>query len=280
MEVKIRKDIVVGKGNPMVLISGPCAIENDDHPLFMAEKISEICSKLKIPYIFKASWDKANRTAISHYRGVDIDRACRIFERIKNEIGCAITTDFHESYQPELLKDYVDLLQVPAFLCRQTDLLISAGNTGLSINIKKAQFVDGEDMEAVVGKIHSTGNKKVLLTERGNIYGYGNLVVDFRNIITMKKLAPVIFDATHSVQKGTKGGSKGSLREFIEPMARAAVAIGIDGLFMEVHDNPETALSDGSSSVRLSNLESILGRLLEINNGFTTFDTNTDDIIM
>ena len=263
MEVKIG-NIKVGRGNPVVLISGPCAIENDDHPLFMAEKISEICSKLKIPYIFKASWDKANRTAISHYRGVDIDRACRVFEKIKSEIGCFITTDVHESYQPELLKDVVDLIQIPAFLCRQTDLLVSAGKTQKAVNVKKAQFIDGDDMKRVVGKIESTGNKNILLTERGNIYGYGNYVVDFTNIIKMRKLTPVIFDVTHSVQQGSKGGSSGSFREYIYPLAKAAVAVGIDGLFMEVHDRPEEALSDGTSSVRLSKLENILLNVLEI----------------
>tara|TARA_B100002019_G_C21273911_1_gene604023 strand:- start:3320 stop:4123 length:804 start_codon:yes stop_codon:yes gene_type:complete len=257
-------DIKIGKDQPMVLISGPCAIENDDHPLFMAESISEICNELNIPYIFKASWDKANRTALQNFRGVDIERSIKIFERIKKEVGCPITTDIHESYQADLLKGVVDLIQIPAFLCRQTDLLLSAGNTGCGVNVKKAQFVEGDDMIKVVDKIKSTGNKNILLTERGNTYGYGSYVVDFTNIIKMRKISPVIFDATHSVQQGSKGGSCGSFREYIEPLARAGVAVGVDGLFMEVHDRPEEALSDGTSSIRLSNLKNILTRLVKI----------------
>ena len=264
MIVKVNDDVIFGKSKPFVLIAGPCVIENGDHPLFMAEKIKTICDELNIPFIFKSSFDKANRTAMSHYRGVEIDFANKVFEKIKSELGVPITTDFHESWQAELLKDNVDLLQIPAFLCRQTDMLVAAAKTGRPINVKKAQFISGEDMEKVVEKIRIAGNKNIVITERGNIYGYGDFVVDMRNLVTMRKIAPLVFDATHSVQKGCSGGSKGSNRQFIEPLAKAAVAVGVDSVFMEVHDNPEAALSDGTSSVRLSKLKNILLNILEI----------------
>jgi|TARA_B110000977_G_scaffold201355_1_gene295541 2-dehydro-3-deoxyphosphooctonate aldolase (KDO 8-P synthase) len=264
MNVKINDNVIFGKSKPFVLIAGPCVIENDTHPLFMAERIKIICDKLNIPFLFKASFDKANRTAMSHYRGVDIDTANKVFRKIKSELDVPITTDFHESWQAEILKDNVDLLQIPAFLCRQTDMLISAAKTGRPVNVKKAQFISGEDMEKVVEKIRIAGNKNVIITERGNTYGYRDYVVDMRNLVTMRKIAPIVFDSTHSIQKGCSGGSNGSNRQFIEPLARAAVAIGVDSIFMEVHDNPETALSDGTSSVRLSNLEDILKSILEI----------------
>ena len=265
MNIKINKNISIGKNSPLVLIAGPCVIENESHPIFMAEKIKVICEKLKIPFIFKTSFDKANRTALSHYRGVDIDTAVKIFEKIKKEFDIPVTTDFHESWQADLLKDSVDILQIPAFLSRQTDMLVSAANTGLPINIKKGQFLSGENMERAVEKVRLSGNDNVILTERGNIYGYGDAIVDIRNIIIMKKFAPVIFDATHSVQKGCIGGSKGSNIQFIEPLAKAAMAVGVDGLFIETHDNPDRALSDGTSSIKLSNLEHTLEEILKIN---------------
>tara|TARA_Y100000034_G_scaffold72127_1_gene86981 strand:+ start:3703 stop:4509 length:807 start_codon:yes stop_codon:yes gene_type:complete len=264
MNVKINNDIIFGKSKPFVFICGPCVIENEDHPLFMAEKIKEICDGLKIPFIFKASFDKANRTALSHYRGVGIDVANKVFEKVKLEIGVPVTTDFHEPWQADILKDTVDLLQIPAFLCRQTDMLVASAKTGLPINIKKAQFINGPDMEKVVEKVRISGNDNVVLTERGNIYGYGDYIVDMRNLITMRKFSPIVFDATHSVQKGCSGGSKGSNKHFIEPLAKAAVAVGVDGLFMESHDNPESAFSDGTSSIKLSGLRNILLNILEI----------------
>ena len=250
----------------LTLISGPCVIENINHSIFMAKEIKSICDELDVQHIFKVSWDKANRTALSHYRGYSIDEAIDIFKEIKTEIDVPIITDFHESWQADKLKDVVDILQIPAFLCRQTDMLISASNTGLPINVKKAQFMSAEDTKKVIEK---AGDSEVWLTERGNIFGYGNYIVDMRNLTIMKKYAPVIFDATHSIQQGTKGGSSGSHKEFIEPLSKAAISVGVDGIFMEVHDDPENALSDGTSSLDLNDLFPLLKklkRLYEVNN--------------
>ena len=247
--------------NRLTLISGPCAIESVKHATFMAKEIKSRCEDLDIQYIFKASWDKANRTELKSYRGYKLDLAVNMFQEIKNGADVSITTDFHESWQAEKLKDVVDVLQIPAFLCRQTDMLVCASRTGLPVNIKKGQFISAKDTKAVVNKVTSTGDSDVWLTERGNVFGYGNYVVDYRNIVIMREYAPVIFDATHSVQQGTKGGSSGSQKEFIEPLAKAAVAVGIDGLFMEVHDNPDKALSDGTSSLDLKDLTPLLKKL-------------------
>lgn len=267
MIAEISNGIVFGKSKPFILIAGPCVIENIDHPVSMAEQIKKICERLHIPFIFKCSFDKANRTSMNHYRGVDIDTANKVFEKIKSELNIPITTDFHESWQANALKDTVDLLQIPAFLCRQTDMLIASAKTGLPINIKKAQFINGADMEKAVEKVRLSGNENIVLTERGNIYGYNDYIVDMRNLVIMKQMAPIVFDATHSVQQGCSGGSKGCDTQFIEPLAKAAVAVGIDGLFMEVHDDPKKALSDGASSIVLANLENILINLLEITTG-------------
>lgn len=264
MTVKISEDVVFGKSKPFVLISGPCVIESESHCLFMAEKIKNICCDLNIPYIFKSSFDKANRTALNHYRGTSLNNANKIFQKIKQELDVPITTDFHEVWQANELKGSVDLLQIPAFLCRQTDLLIAAAKTKLPVNIKKAQFVSGYDMEKAVNKVKLSANNKILLTERGNVNGYGDFIVDMRNLVIMKDFAPVIFDATHSVQKGCSGGSQGSNIKFIEPLCKAAAAIGVSGLFLESHDNPQEALSDGSSSIKLSNLKDTLSSILDL----------------
>lgn len=252
--------------NRLTLIAGPCALESVEHATFMAKEIKSRCDDLDIQYIFKASWDKANRTALDHYRGYPLGEAIDMFREIKNGVDVPILTDFHESWQAEKLKDVVDVLQIPAFLCRQTDMLVEAAKTGLPVNVKKGQFISAEDTERVVGKV---GGADVWLTERGNIFGYGNYIVDMRNLVIMKRYAPVIFDATHSVQQGAKGGSSGSQKEFIEPLAKAAVVVGVDGLFMEVHDNPDKALSDGTSSLDLKKLSLLLiklKRLYEVNN--------------
>ena len=227
----------------------------------MAKEIKSRCDDLDIQHIFKASWDKANRTALDHYRGYPLDEAIDMFREIKSEANVSILTDFHESWQAEKLKDVVDVLQIPAFLCRQTDMLVCASKTGLPVNVKKGQFISADDTEKVVDKVKQSGNSDVWLTERGNIFGYGNYIVDMRNLVIMKRFAPVIFDATHSVQQGAKGGSSGSQKEFIEPLAKAAVAVGVDGLFMEVHDNPDKALSDGTSSLHLDDLTPLLKRI-------------------
>lgn len=245
----------------LTFISGPCALESVEHSIFMAREIKSRCDDLDIQYIFKASWDKANRTALNNYRGHSIDDAVNMFGEIKSKVDVPILTDFHESWQAEILKDVIDVLQIPAFLCRQTDMLISASKTGLPINVKKGQFISAEDTEKIVGKV---GSSDVWLTERGNIFGYGSYVVDMRNLLIMKKYAPVIFDASHTVQQGTKGGSSGSCKEFIEPLAKAAVAVGIDGLFIEVHNKPNEALSDGTSSLDLKDLTPLLHRVLKI----------------
>ncbi len=244
--------------NRLTLISGPCVLESVEHAIFMAKEIKSRCDDLDIQHIFKASWDKANRTALDHYRGYPLDEAIDMFREIKSEVDVPILTDFHESWQAEKLKDVVDVLQIPAFLCRQTDMLVEAAKTGLPVNVKKGQFISAEDTERVVGKV---GDADVWLTERGNIFGYGNYIVDMRNLVIMKRYAPVIFDATHSVQQGAKGGSSGSQKEFIEPLAKAAIAVGVDGLFMEVHDNPDKALSDGTSSLHLDDLTPLLKKL-------------------
>jgi 2-dehydro-3-deoxyphosphooctonate aldolase (KDO 8-P synthase) len=251
------KNIQLDK-NRLTLISGPCVLESVKHATFMAKEIKSRCDDLDIQHIFKASWDKANRTALDHYRGYPLDEAVDMFREIKSEADVLITTDFHESWQAEKLKDVVDVLQVPAFLCRQTDMLVCAAKTGLPINVKKGQFISAEDTEKIVDKVKGSD---VWLTERGNIFGYGSYVVDMRNLVIMKRFAPVIFDATHSVQQGAKGGSSGSQKEFIEPLAKAAVAVGVGGLFMEVHDNPDKALSDGTSSLDLKDLTPLLKKL-------------------
>ncbi len=244
--------------NKLTVISGPCVLENVKHAIFMAKEIKSRCDDLDIQHIFKVSWDKANRTALDHYRGYPLDETVDMFREIKSEVDVPILTDFHESWQAEKLKDVIDVLQIPAFLCRQTDMLVCASKTGLPINVKKGQFISAEDTERIVGKVKGSD---VWLTERGNIFGYGNYIVDMRNLVIMKRYAPVIFDATHSVQQGAKGGSSGSQKEFIEPLAKAAIAVGVDGLFMEVHDNPNKALSDGTSSLHLDDLTPLLKRI-------------------
>ena len=232
----------------------------------MAEQIKKITDKLNIPFIFKASFDKANRTKLENYRGVPIEEAIKIFSKIRNELNIPVTTDIHEPWQADALKNCIDLIQIPAFLCRQTDLLVAAAKTGLPVNIKKAQFVNGVDMERAVNKVVMSDNNNVILTERGNTFGYGDYIVDMRNLLIMKNYAPVIFDATHSVQKGCSGGSSGSNKHFVEPLAKAAAAIGIDGLFLEVHNNPDNALSDGTSSITLNNLENDLNNICKVIN--------------
>ena len=262
--VTIRDGITFGESLPFVLISGPCVIESEEHALHMARELKRITSKLGIPFIFKASFDKANRTRLQNYRGVSIEDASRIFSRIRTELDIPVTTDIHEPWQADVLKDSIDLIQIPAFLCRQTDLLVASAKTNLPVNIKKAQLINGLDMERVVDKVVLSENNKVVLTERGNTFGYGDYVVDMRNLVTMREYAPVIFDATHSVQKGCSGGSSGSNKHFIEPLAKAAVAVGVDGMFLEVHDDPDNALSDGTSSIKLSDFETMLNNICKV----------------
>ncbi len=242
------------------LISGPCVIESEELVMQVATTMKEITERLEIPYVFKASFDKANRTSIHAFRGPGIDEGLRILKRVKDELGLPVTTDIHEPWQAAKAAEVCDILQIPAFLCRQTDLLVAAAETGKTVNVKKAQFLAPWDMKNVVNKLEESGAKEIMLCERGTTFGYNNLVVDMTGIIEMKKLGyPVVFDATHSVQKpGGHGSSTGGNREYVEYLAKAALAVGADHLFMEVHPDPDKALSDGPNSVALANVETLL----------------------
>ena len=254
----------VGAGQ-LFLVAGPCVIESEAHARKMAEAIQRITSDLGIPYIFKASYDKANRTSVKSYRGPGLIEGTRILGRIAKDTGLPVLTDVHESAHCEVAAEAVDVLQIPAFLCRQTDLLVAAGRTGRAVNIKKGQFVAPWDMTHPVEKVRSTGNERVSLTERGVCFGYNTLVVDYRSLPVMRALAPVIFDGTHSVQQpSAANGVSGGQPEFIPLLARAAVAAGIDGLFLEVHDNPANAKSDGANALDLKLLKPLLENLLAI----------------
>jgi len=251
---------------PFTLIAGPCVIENEDMVLDIAEAVSEITTRLGIQYYFKASFDKANRTSVTSYRGPGIEEGLRILQKVKSDYNLKVLTDIHESCQAEPVSKVADIIQIPAFLCRQTDLLLAAGKTGKIINVKKAQFLSPQDMKHVIAKIESTGNHNIMLCERGSTFGYNNLVVDMTGIVEMKKYGyPVVFDATHSVQKpGGNGSSSGGNREYVEYLAKAAIAVGADALFMEVHPNPENALSDGPNMIQLNKLEDMLIRILKV----------------
>ena len=254
--------VSVGRGEPLSLIAGPCVMEPNDLTLTIAYQLVEITGRLGIPLIFKASFDKANRTSKSSFRGPGMEEGLKVFERLKRETGLPVTTDVHESNQAAPIAEVVDLLQIPAFLARQTDLLEAAAATGRPINVKKGQFMAPWDMSNVVSKINSAGNTNVLLTERGTTFGYGRLVNDFRAIPLMQATgAPVVFDATHSVQlpsAGAGGTATAGEREMVPYLSKAAVAAGCDSLFLEVHPRPEEALSDGPNALRLEDLESLL----------------------
>jgi 2-dehydro-3-deoxyphosphooctonate aldolase (KDO 8-P synthase) len=256
--------VQVGAGR-LFLIAGPCVIESEAHARTMAEAIQRITSDLKVPYIFKASYDKANRTSVKSFRGPGLVEGTRILGRIAKDTGLPVLTDVHEPAHCDVAAEAVDVLQIPAFLCRQTDLLVAAGKTGRAVNIKKGQFVAPWDMTHPVEKVRSTGNERVFLTERGASFGYNTLVVDFRSLPVMRAMAPVVFDGTHSVQQpSAANGVSGGQPEYIPLLARAAVAAGVDGLFLEVHDNPECAKSDGANALRLDLLKPLLETLLAI----------------
>jgi 2-dehydro-3-deoxyphosphooctonate aldolase (KDO 8-P synthase) len=261
-EIELGK-LRLGGGNPLFLIAGPCVIETESHARAMAEKIAKIASDADMPYIFKASFDKANRSSLKGFRGPGLKEGLRILGKIKSELKLPILTDIHEASQAAPAADVCDVLQVPAFLARQTDLLIAAGKTGRVINVKKPQFVSPWEMGNVAEKVASTGNEKIILTERGSSFGYQNLVVDVRSFPIMQRTGyPVVFDVTHSVQlPGGQGHSSGGQPQFIEPLARAGVAVGIDGIFLETHDNPAKALSDGPNALPLSQLLGLLMKL-------------------
>lgn len=260
-------NIQISNTLPLALIAGPCVIESEYHVMMMAEQLTKITEKINIPFIFKSSFDKANRTSIKSARGVKIDEAVKIFEKIKKSFNCLVLTDIHETYQVDILNDVIDVFQIPALLCRQTDLLLTAGKTGKPINVKKGQFLSPYDMKNVADKILSTGNDNVMLCERGTFFGYNKLVNDMTGLSIMQKTTglPVIFDATHSVQEpGGLGTCSGGKREFVELLARAAVATGIAGVFFETHDNPDVALSDGPNMIFLDKMEDILRKLQQI----------------
>jgi 2-dehydro-3-deoxyphosphooctonate aldolase (KDO 8-P synthase) len=256
----------LGGGNPLFLIAGPCVIESAAHARMMAERVAKIAADAGVPYIFKASFDKANRSSVKAFRGPGMSEGLRILAKIKSELQLPILTDIHAAEQAGPAAEVADVLQIPAFLARQTDLLIAAAKTGRIINVKKAQFLSPWDMGNVVEKVASSGNKKIILTERGASFGYNNLVVDMRAFPVMAKFGyPVVYDVTHSVQlPGEKGDASGGQPEFIETLARAGVAAGVDGIFLETHDNPAAALSDGANALPLAQLPQLLGRLKEI----------------
>lgn len=257
------QDVTFGNDLPFVLIAGPCQMESRDHALEVSGTLKELADTLGIPFVYKTSFDKANRTSISGKRGVGLDAALPVFEEIKKEIGCPVLTDVHEKEQCALVAEVVDILQIPAFLCRQTDLLVAAAQTGVVVNVKKGQFLAPHDMKNVAQKVADSGNDKILLTERGATFGYNNLVTDMRAFPVMAETGyPVIFDATHSTQQpGGLGGSSGGNRYMAPVLARAAVAVGVAGVFIETHPDPDSAPSDGPCMVRLDDMEAILSQL-------------------
>ena len=256
----------LGANNPLFLVAGPCVIESEAHAHKMAKSIAKIAADAGVPFIFKASYDKANRSSIKSFRGPGLKEGLRILSKIKRELDLPILSDIHEPSQAAPAAVICDILQIPAFLSRQTDLLEAAAKTGRIVNVKKAQFLSPWDMTNVVEKIAAVGNDKIILTERGASFGYQNLVVDMRSFPILQKLGyPVVFDVTHSVQlPGGQGHASGGQPEFIEPLARAGVAAGVDGIFLETHDNPEAALSDGANALPLPQLASLLKRLKEL----------------
>lgn len=258
--------IKIGAGRPLMLIAGPCVIESESATLRHAERLMAICNGLSMPLVFKASYDKANRTSVNAFRGPGMKEGLRILAKVKESLGLPVLSDIHSIEQVAPAAEVLDVLQIPAFLCRQTDLLIAAAKSGRVINVKKGQFLAPWDMKNVAGKLAASGNENIILTERGASFGYNNLVVDMRSFPVMRATGyPVVFDATHSVQlPGGQGDSSGGQREFVEYLSRAAVATGIDGIFMEVHEDPDHALCDGPNSIPLSELPALLKKLRAI----------------
>ena len=256
----------LGQGRPLFLIAGPCVIESESHSLMMARRLAAIARRLGVPFIFKASFDKANRTSASSYRGPGLECGLEILASIRKKVGVPVLTDVHDTSQVAAAAVVCDVLQIPAFLCRQTDLLEAAGRSGAAINIKKGQFASPWDMRNAVEKIERTGNRRILITERGTTFGYNNLVVDMRGLAVMRDWGyPVVLDCTHALQlPGGEGRQSGGQPQFIEALARAGVAAGVDGIFMEVHDHPEKALSDGSSALKLQSFAPLATRLRDL----------------
>ena len=266
VRAEIRTDLQIGDNQPLTLIAGPCVIESKELVFEVAGALSEICKKLKINLVFKSSYDKANRTSNSGYRGLGLSAGLEILSDVKKEFKIAMLTDIHESHEAKEASEVVDVLQIPAYLCRQTELLKSAALTGKAVNVKKGQFLAPWDMSNVVNKLRDFGAKNIIVTERGSSFGYNALVVDYRSLPQMREFGcPIVFDVTHSVQQpGGLGTTSGGQREFAAALARAAVAVGVDGLFMEVHPDPDKALSDGPNMIPLHRVEKLLSQLLEI----------------
>jgi len=267
------KEVIIGNArfggnNPPLIIAGPCVIESEDITFNSAKKLKEICNTAGLSFVFKSSYDKANRTSLKSFRGPGIDKGLRILSDIKSKLNIPVISDVHSASEVKPAAEVLDALQIPAFLCRQTDLVIAAAKTGKPVNIKKGQFLAPWDIKNIIEKFSSTGNQNLSITERGASFGYNNLVVDFRAFPIMRSFGyPVIFDVTHSLQlPGGQGTSSGGQREFAEPLARAAVAVGVDGLFFEVHPEPEKALCDGPNMIRLDDFEKMLGVLKAIYN--------------
>lgn len=265
-DIKISPGVRIGRPGTFFLIAGPCVIESRDRTFRLARRLKSICAKLDVPFIFKASFDKANRSSIRSYRGPGLDRGLEILAGIKAELDIPVLSDVHETAQVAKAAEVLDVIQIPAFLCRQTDLLLAAARTQKPVNVKKGQFLSPYDMKNAVEKIESQGNRKIILTERGTMLGYNNLVVDIRSIPIMKRWGyPVVIDASHSVQKpGGRGSSSGGDREFIPVIARAATSAGADGVFLEVHDEPKAALSDKENALDIKDLKDLLESLLRI----------------
>lgn len=265
-EIKIG-NIKMGGRNPLVFIAGPCVIESEETTLSIAGKLKDYSDKYNIPFIFKSSYDKANRTSVNSYRGPGINEGLRILQKVKKEINLPILSDIHSADEVTKAAEVLDVIQIPAFLCRQTDIIVAAAKTGKPVNIKKGQFLSPYDVKNIIDKAVSTGNEKIMITERGSSFGYNNLVVDMRSISIMRSFGyPVVYDATHSVQlPGGQGSCSGGQREFIEPLARAAVSTGCDAVFMEVHENPDKALCDGPNMLSLNNFFELAKRLVELN---------------
>ncbi|MDP3260133.1 MAG: 3-deoxy-8-phosphooctulonate synthase [Thermodesulfovibrionales bacterium] len=265
MEIKIN-NIRVGNNNPPLIIAGPCVIESEDVTLHTAQRLKDICGSIGLPFVFKCSYDKANRTSIKSFRGPGIEKGLRILSDIKNKLNIPVISDVHSIAEVKPASEVLDALQIPAFLCRQTDLISAAAKTGKPVNIKKGQFLAPWDVKNIIEKFTAEGNHNLFITERGASFGYNNLVVDFRAFPIMRSFGyPVIFDVTHSLQlPGGQGSSSGGQREFAEPLARAAVAVGVDGLFFEVHPEPEKALCDGPNMIKLDDLEKILSTIKAI----------------
>ena len=264
--------IRIGGGRPLVLIGGPCAIENEKHALMTAERLATLTAERRVPFIYKSSYDKANRSSLDGYRGPGLREGLRILRRVRDVVGVPVLSDVHAVDEVERAAEVLDVLQIPAFLARQTDLVVAAARTGKPVNVKKPQFVASEDMGNVVAKVRSTGNEAILLTERGTSFGYHNLVVDMRGLLRMREFGyPVVFDATHSVQlPGARGDRSGGERRYVPALARAAVAVGIDALFMEMHEDPDRTmpdgrpLSDGPNMLRIDDLPALLDQVLAI----------------